>query len=72
MRSFLLFALMSLATASHAATFPGLELRTGFHASVFATSNHVGNAVAICFDPAGRLHTVEANRRITGTWGVTM
>jgi quinoprotein glucose dehydrogenase len=72
MRSFLLFALMSLATASRAATFPGLELRTGFHASVFATSNHVGNAVAICFDPAGRLHTVEANRRITGTWGVTM
>jgi quinoprotein glucose dehydrogenase len=52
--------------------FPGLVLQSNFTARVFAGTNQVGNAVAICFDGPGRLYSVEANRRVTGTWGVTM
>ena len=52
--------------------FPGLTLQSNFTAHVFADTNHSGNAVAICFDGPGNLYTVEANRRLAGTWGVTM
>lgn len=52
--------------------FPGLKLAEGFQATVVAKPKQSGNAVAICFDSQGRLYSVEANRRLTGTWGVTM
>ena len=64
--------LLALASFASSAPFPGLKLTAGFRAEVFADTNHVGNAVAICFDRAGALYAVEANRRLSGTWGVTM
>jgi quinoprotein glucose dehydrogenase len=53
-------------------SFPGLTLDEGLEVSLFANQDQIGNAVSICFDRAGNLYSVEANRRITGTWGVTM
>lgn len=61
-----------LGNAPAAVDFPGLKLAEGFNASLVAKPELGGNAVAICFDSQGRLYSVEANRRLTGTWGVTM
>ncbi len=57
---------------SAAVEFPTLVLSSNLQARVYARSNVVGNVVAMCFDRQGRLLTVDANRRLTGTWGVTM
>ncbi len=57
---------------SAAESFPGLQLTDGFKASVWAGDAHTKNPVAISLDAQGRLYTVEAHRRLTGAWGVTM
>ena len=54
---------------SAAVEFPTLVLSSNLQARVYARSNVVGNVVAMCFDRQGRLLTVDANRRLTGTWG---
>lgn len=60
-------------SASAAAVqFPTLVMHSNLTARVYADSNHVGNVVAMCFDRQGRMLTVDATRRLTGTWGVTM
>ena len=60
------------ATEPDISSFAGVQLENGFNISLYADDTQVANPVTICFDRQGNLYPVEAHRRLSGAWGVTM
>lgn len=67
----LLYLLACLSIRETTAADSGIRWPDGFSASVIAETPVLGNAVAIDLDEQGNLWTVEANRRGSGTPGIT-